>query len=166
MKAGSEHPTAALGKWLVLAGFLLLTLAVAWLGSLFTRPAIPGWYAEIDRPWFTPPAWVFGPVWTILYILMAIAAWRVWLTPASTARRSALRWFFAQLALNALWSPVFFALQAPLLGLGVIVLLLAGLAVTVVRFFAVDRPAGWMLVPYLAWVAYATLLNGAIVALN
>jgi translocator protein len=153
-------------KWLALAALLLLTLGIAWVGSLFTLPAVPQWYAGLDKPWFTPPAWLFGPVWTILYILMAVAAWRVWLAPADAARRSALRWFFAQLALNALWSPAFFGLQAPLLGLLVIVALLAALTVTILRFFAVDRPAGWLLVPYLAWVGYATLLNAAIVVLN
>jgi translocator protein len=161
-------PTAGVKMrgFLALAGFVLLTLAVAWVGSLFTRPAIPGWYAGLEKPWFTPPGWVFGPVWTVLYILMAVAAWRVWLAPASAARRSALWWFFVQLALNAVWSPAFFGLQAPLLGLVVIVLLLAALTVTVVRFFAVDSAAGWLMAPYLAWVAYAALLNAAIVVLN
>jgi translocator protein len=161
-----RHAVRSWREWLALVGFLALVFAVAALGNLFTTPAIPDWYAQLERPWFTPPAWVFGPVWTVLYILMAVAAWRVWLVPAAPERRSALIWFFVQLALNAAWSPAFFGLQAPLLGLVVIVALLAALVVTVTRFFAVDRIAGWMLVPYLAWVAYATLLNAAIALMN
>src|SRR5690606_7206741 len=113
------------------------------------------------KPWFNPPSWVFGPAWTILYVLMAVAAWRVWLAPESVARRTALIFFAVQFALNAVWSPAFFGLESPRLGLAVILVLLVALAAAVWRFFAVDRAAGWMMVPYLAWVAFAALLNGA-----
>lgn len=153
-------------KWIVLAGLLVLVFAVSILGSAFTAPQIGGWYAALDKPWFNPPPWVFAPVWTILYVVMAVAAWRVWLAPAGTMRSAALVWFFVQLLLNGLWSPVFFGMQSPGLALAVIVALLAALAWTVRAFFAVDSIAGWLLVPYLAWVCFAAALNGAIVALN
>lgn len=153
-------------KWLVLIGLLVLVFAVAGAGSLFTVPQIGNWYAGLEKPFFNPPSWVFGPVWTALYAIMAFAAWRVWLAPADTARNAALVWFFVQLLLNAIWSPVFFGLEAPGLALAVIVALFCALALTVRSFFAVDRVAGWMMTPYLAWVAFATALNGAIVALN
>jgi tryptophan-rich sensory protein len=153
-------------KWLALALLLIVVFAVSALGAAVTSPQISGWYAALNKPPFQPPSWVFGPVWTVLYIVMGVAAWRVWLAPASRTRRAALIWFALQLLLNAMWSPAFFGLQAPRLALAVIVLLLAALAITVMRFFAVDRVAGWMMLPYLAWVAFATLLNASIVWLN
>ncbi len=150
----------------VLAGLLLLVFAIGAAGSYVTLPKIPGWYAQLAKPSFAPPNWVFGPVWTALYVAMALAAWRVWRAPASSARHHALIFFFVQLALNALWSPVFFGLEAPRLALAAIVALLAALAITTWRFFQCDRIAGWLLVPYLAWVAFATILNGAIAVMN
>ncbi len=153
-------------KWLMLAALLLLVFIVAAAGSAFTTPKIPGWYAGLNKPFFNPPPAVFGPVWTVLYLAMAFAAWRVWLSPDSTARSAALAWFFVQLFLNALWSPVFFGMESPGIGLVIILALLAALAMTVHSFLSVDRFAGWIMVPYLAWVAFATLLNGAIALMN
>ena len=153
-------------KWLALGLLLGLVLAISAFGSFITLPKIPGWYGGLIKPSFNPPPWVFGPVWTILYLLMAIAAWRIWLRPASEARSAGLIWFYIQLALNAAWSPVFFGLQQPRLALVVIIGLLVSLAFAVFRFFSVDRLAGWMLVPYLAWVGFASVLNSAIVVLN
>lgn len=150
----------------ILAGLLLLVFAVGATGSYITLPKIPGWYAQLARPWFAPPNWVFGPVWTALYVAMALAAWLVWRTPVSPARRAALVLFFVQLALNAIWSPVFFGLEAPRAALAVILALLVALALTVRQFFRCDRIAGWLLVPYLAWVSFAALLNGAIAVMN
>jgi translocator protein len=141
-------------KWVVLLALFALVSGVSLLGSAFTAPQIGGWYAALEKPSFNPPPWVFAP------------AWRVWLAPASTARSVALVWFFVQLLLNAVWSPVFFGMESPGLALAVIVALLAALAGTVRAFFPVDGIAGWMLVPYLAWVCFAAVLNGAIVALN
>jgi tryptophan-rich sensory protein len=153
-------------SWLGLGLFLALVGATAWLGTRVTLPSL-GWYAGLAKPGFTPPDRVFGPVWTILYILMAVAAWRVW--KAETTRlsvRRALAMFFVQLALNALWSPAFFGAKRPEVAFVVIVMLLGALGVTLLQFFRIDRLAGWLLTPYLLWVAYAAVLNGAIVLLN
>jgi len=154
-------------KWLVLVALLAIVFAVSAVGASITTPKISGWYAGLEKPSFQPPSWVFGPVWTILYVMMAVAAWRVWLAPdLGVGRRRGLIWFAIQLTLNALWSPVFFGLEAPRLALAIIVLLLVALVYTILRFFPADRIAGWLMVPYLAWVAFATLLNAAIVWLN
>ena len=153
-------------KWLMLAALLILVLVVAAVGGIFTTPKIPGWYAALNKPFFNPPSWIFGPVWTVLYVAMAFAAWRVWLAPGSTARSAALGWFFAQLFLNALWSPVFFGMESPGIALVIILALLAALSMTVRSFFAVDRIAAWIMMPYLAWIAFASLLNAAIVQMN
>lgn len=160
------QPTGSGRKWLALGLFLGIVFIVSALGSLVTLPKIPGWYAGLAKPSFNPPPWVFGPVWTALYVLMAIAAWQVWLQPAGSRRRTALNWFGIQLGFNAAWSPVFFGIEQPRLALAVIVALLISLIVVVFRFFSVHRLAGWLLVPYLAWVGFALVLNGAIVALN
>jgi benzodiazapine receptor len=152
--------------WLGLGLFLALVTATGWLAAQVTLPAL-GWYAGLVRPGFTPPDRLFGPVWTILYALMAIAAWRVWSSDTGgSSVRHALTLFFVQLALNALWSPVFFGAKRPDVAFVVILLLLGALGVTLMQFFRLDRLAGWMLVPYLLWVAYAAVLNGAIVLLN
>lgn len=154
------------GKWLGLGAFLTLAFAIAWAGSAVTLPKIPTWYAALQKPWFNPPSWIFGPAWTLLYMLMSVAAWRVWMRGPSSGRSAALFWYFGQLVLNAMWSPVFFGLQNPRLALAVIVALLGSIVVTAMRFLTVDRLAAMLLVPYLLWVAFATVLNASIVALN
>jgi tryptophan-rich sensory protein len=160
-----ERPKARdRGSWVSLALWLAIVAAVALLGSSVTLPKIPTWYAGLTKPSFTPPNAVFGPVWTILYILMAVAVWRI--GSADPRRRRAVALFSVQLVLNAIWSPVFFGLEMPRLGLFVIVMLLVILAATVAAFWRLDRLAGMLLVPYLVWVCYATALNTAIVALN
>jgi tryptophan-rich sensory protein len=137
------------------------------LGNLATSPNIPTWYAGLTKPGFTPPNWVFGPVWTILYIMMAAAAWRVLsLSSGRPGRTAALAAFFVQLALNAAWSFAFFAAHSPLAGLIVIGALIAAIAWTIRAFWPIDRTAAWLLVPYAAWVAYAAALNFSIWRLN
>ncbi len=154
-------------RWLGLALWLLLVFAVAMIGSLATSPKIPAWYASLNKPAFTPPSWLFAPVWTILYALMGVAAWRVARGGGPSHLHGSAAWlFFGQLALNGLWSPAFFALENPALGLAVILLLITVLVPTLVVFLRHDRPAGLMLLPYLAWVGFAAILNGAIVMLN
>ncbi len=140
--------------------------AASLVGGLVTRPEIPGWYAGLVKPAFTPPNWVFGPVWTVLFAMIALSAYRILSRPPSPARRAALVAFAVQLALNTAWSFAFFGLRSPLAGLLVIVPLWASIALTIARFAPLDRPAAWLLVPYLAWVSYASALNAAIWWLN
>jgi benzodiazapine receptor len=161
----TEQTTAGHGRrWFALAFWLAAVAIVALVGSAVTLPKIPTWYAGLAKPSFTPPNAVFGPAWTILYVLMAVAVWRV--STAGHSARRAVALFSVQLALNALWSPVFFGSQAPKLGLVVIVALLLSIAATLVTFWRLDRVAGLLLVPYLLWVCYATALNVGIVVLN
>lgn len=137
------------------------------LGNLATIPNIPGWYAGLAKPALTPPNWVFGPAWTTLYILMAVAFFRVLRLDSGTpGRRAAIAVFLAQLALNAAWSFAFFAAHSPLGGLVVILPLEALILLTIALFFRLDRIAAFCLVPYAAWVAFATYLNAGLWMLN
>ncbi len=154
-------------RWLWLAFWLALCLGVGFVGSLVTTPKIPTWYAGLAKPSFNPPDWLFGPVWTLLYVMMAVSVWRVAFSKANWAmRKPAILAFLGQLGLNAIWSPVFFGLESPRLALFVIAALLTALALTVVVFWRIDRTAGLLLLPYLGWLLFATVLNGAIVVLN
>ncbi len=121
-----------------------------------TATSVGGWYLSLTRPPGTPPNWVFGPVWTVLYVLMALAAWMVW---RRVGAGPALRLWGWQLAANALWSPVFFGLRSPALGLAAILLMLALVAATARVFHRIRPLAGALMLPYLAWVSYATYLN-------
>jgi translocator protein len=144
-----------------------LCLIVGALGSLATRGALPEWYAELAKPSFTPPPWIFAPVWTALYLLMGVAAFLVWrrgLKDPQVVR--AVIAFGAQLLLNALWSPAFFGLRSCIAGLIVIVPLWITIAATILLFWPVSRPAALLLTPYLAWVSFATVLNVALVLKN
>ncbi len=160
------RPPRTKPKWMALLILAAIVFAVSALGSAVTLPKIPGWYASLTKPPFNPPPWVFGPVWTVLYAMMAVAAWRVWLRAPSPGRRGALASFAVQLALNAGWSQVFFGMERPDVAFGVIAALWIALAVTVFLFFRIDRFAGCLLAPYLGWVTFAGVLNGAIVRLN
>ncbi|MFG1379396.1 TspO/MBR family protein [Xanthobacter autotrophicus] len=146
---------------------LALVGVVAAMGGAVTAPAIPGWYQGLHKPAWTPPNAAFPIAWTILYILMALSLWRLWDKVApSPARRTAIGLFLGQLALNAVWSPIFFGLHAPVAGLAIILALIVVLVLALRAAFPLDRAAGWLLVPYLAWVCYASTLNAAIVLLN
>lgn len=155
-------------KVLALVGFFGVVAAAAAFGGMFNpgRSGIRDWYGALEKPPFNPPDVVFGPVWTILYILMAISAYRVWAAGDSAPRTLALRLWFLQLALNAAWSPLFFGAKRPGLALIDILLLLPAIAAYIAVSRKVDRPAAWMMVPYLAWVSFATLLNEEIFRLN
>jgi len=144
---------------------LAAVVAVSALGQWATFPNL-SWYAELAKPWFNPPNWVFGPAWTALYALMAFAAFRVLKIPASPARRIALVLFWLQLAFNAAWSWMFFAVHSPLLGLIDIVPQFFLVVAATIAFTRVDRLAGLCLVPLVLWVGYATALNAAIYGLN
>lgn len=146
---------------------LALCFAIATLAGLVTRPALATWYGELAKPSWTPPRIAFPIAWSILYATIALALWRLWdrVTP-SPERRQALMFFALQLALNAAWSPVFFGLHAITAGLVVIVALLIALLGAVLTAACVDRVTAALLLPYLAWVAYATTLNAGILAMN
>lgn len=151
----------SLNPWVALAISLALVVAAAAFGGQFAPGA---WYAGLAKPSWTPPNWLFGPAWTTLYLLMALAAWKVWIA----VRRidAALLLYLVQLVLNALWSWLFFGLRRPDLALAGIVLLWLLILATTVLFWRRDRLAGLLLVPYLAWVGFATALNLAIWRLN
>jgi benzodiazapine receptor len=145
-----------------------VSLAAGLIGSFATiGEGFNVWYSIIEKPTFTPPNWVFGPVWTILYLLMGVAAFLVWQKGVQLKIvRIALGWFLAQLVLNALWTPVFFGLHQIGWALTVIVLLWAAILATMSCFSRVSQTGAVLLVPYLLWVSFATVLNGAIWRLN
>lgn len=146
---------------------ILLCLSVGVLGSIFTRPEITGWYATLAKPFWTPPAFAFPIVWTTLYILMGICLWRLWDRVARSGWQArALVLFAIQLALNAIWSPVFFGWHKIGAGLVVIVLLVAAIALTMIASARVDRTASWLLAPYLVWVLYAATINAGVWVMN
>ena len=137
------------------------------VGVLATETGTSSWYEALNKPFFQPPGWVFGPVWTLLYTLMGIAAWRIWRQGADKPGvRPALCLFGAQLLLNAIWSPVFFGAHAIGSALVVLIALWAVLLVTMIAFARLDTLAGRLLLPYHLWVTFATVLNAAIVRLN
>ena len=162
--APMSHATPPLQRFLAAVGPVVL---VAVSASLVTRPNIPTWYAGLVKPAFTPPNWLFPVAWTLLYAMMALAVWRILRLPRShPGRSSAVAAFFTQLALNGLWSFAFFGARSPLAGLVVILALVGAILVTIRAFWGLDRMAALLLAPYLAWVVYATILNGTIWRLN
>ena len=163
----TPEPAWSFRSLLVLAMFLVLCFVVAAIGGNVTTPEIGGWYATLAKPSFNPPAWIFGPVWSLLYTMMAFAGWLVWRAdPAMRKNRGALLLFLLQLAFNLAWSVAFFGMHSPLFGLFVIVPLEILIIATALAFAKFDRIAAWLLVPYAAWVAFAMLLNIAIYRLN
>ena len=137
------------------------------LGTPFTISAIPSWYVTLNKPFFAPPNWIFGPVWTLLYFLMGISFYLIWKQGWKKKKvRTAGKYFLAQLGLNFIWSPIFFGLRAPLLGLIVIVTMWVLIVMTMEKFYPLSKWATYLLVPYLLWVSFATLLNASIVFLN
>ena len=146
---------------------LLLCLSVGILESLVTRPEIPTWYAGLAKPFWTPAPLVFPIAWTVLYILMAVSLWRLWdMEARSAARTNAMKWFAIQLALNALWSPVFFGSHGTRTALVIILGMLIAIAATMMAAFRVERLPAWLLAPYLLWVAYAATINIGVIVLN
>lgn len=149
-----------------LLGFIALNLIVSGLGGLLTASSIEDWYPGLVKPSFNPPNWIFGPVWSLLYLIMAVAAWRVWRAAGWRDARTALTLYFVQLALNLAWSALFFGMRQPAWALADCLLLWLLIVATGLRFRRHDRLAALLFLPYAAWVAFAALLNGAIVALN
>ena len=153
-------------KFVLLLLCLLIPLIVGFLSGMATAESITSWYAGLNKPFFNPPNFLFGPVWTLLYLMMAVAAWLVWRKGGWRAQRGPLTLYLVQLALNALWTPVFFGLRQLGLALVVIVLLGAAIVLTGRAFRPVSRLASGLLVPYLVWVVFAAALNIAIWRLN
>ena len=153
-------------EWIGLGAFIVICFLAAAIGSWFTAPSVKTWYPTLMKPACTPPAWVFGPVWSTLYVLMATAAWLVWKQRSAADVTVALAVFFTQLALNATWSFVFFGLRRPGLALLEIIVLFAAIIATMATFAHFSRPAFWLMAPYVAWVSYATFLNFGIWRLN
>lgn len=151
---------------IALAGFIVLCFGVAAAGGAATASSVGSWYAGLVKPSFNPPDWVFGPVWTALYLMIAVAGWRVWRRRDQPGARAALTAWGVQLALNLGWSFVFFGARLIGAALVEIVVLLAAIVVTAVLSWRIDRVAGGLLVPYIAWVGFATLLNAALWRLN
>ncbi len=150
------------GDAIRLAASIVLCMLAGFIGSLFTTPKVPGWYAGLQKP-----SWLFGPVWTALYILMGIALFLVWRKGlAARGVRIALLVFLVQLVLNALWSFAFFGAESPLAGLIVIVALWGTIAATTALFAPLSRAAAVLLVPYILWVSFAAILNASIYLLN
>jgi translocator protein len=146
---------------------IAIPLIIGIIGSVFTMPSIPGWYAGLQKPWFNPPAWIFGPVWTLLYTLMGISLWLVIRDGiAEKPVRQAVVIFAAQLIANFAWSIIFFGLQMIAFAFLEILLLDILIIATIVYFRRINPTAGWLLVPYLCWTAFATILTGTLWILN
>lgn len=158
-------PTAL--EYLLLIPAIALPLLVGFLGSIGMKDVIASkWYTELKKPTFQPPSWMFGVAWTILYILMGIASWFVWISPPSILRTVALVWYIIQLALNALWSPLFFKWHKIVAANILIFCLILAVLQTGVLFLRISTPAGLLLVPYILWLIFASALNTKISLLN
>jgi tryptophan-rich sensory protein len=144
--------------------YILFIVLVVGFGALSGLSNMPGeWYQTLEKPFFQPPPWIFSPVWTTLYVLVAIAGARTWLAAPASSR---MQVWFGQMVLNLLWSPAFFGAESPILGLVVIVPLLVAIILFIRMSWGQDRISAWLFLPYLAWVGFATLLNLSIVLLN
>lgn len=151
---------------LTLLGLIALSFAVAGLGGWATSSSVTSWYPTLAKPAWNPPAWLFGPVWTLLYVLMAVAAWLVWKCRPAPGVGAALRVYFGQLGLNLVWSVIFFGMRQPGLAVAEITLLWLAIAGTIILFRRHSKAAAWLMVPYLAWVTFAAVLNFTIWQLN
>ncbi len=146
---------------------IIIPQAAGLIGTVFTTPAIPTWYAALTKPALNPPSWVFGPVWTTLFVLMGIASFLVWRHGWDNKKvKVALSLFGVQLVLNTLWSIIFFGAQNPGLAFAGLVVLWLAIAATIITFARVSKAAAWLLVPYICWVTFAGYLNFAIWQLN
>lgn len=150
-------------NWGLLIALILLCQGAGFFGAIFTTPAIPTWYASLNKPSITPPNWLFAPMWTSLYTLMGIALYWVWNKKNNCLAKTL---FFIQLGLNALWSLIFFGLQQLTLGLVEIIFLDYFVIATIIEFRDLDKKAGYILFPYMAWLTAATILNLTIAWLN
>ena len=156
-------------KLIKLIAFVLLCEVIGSLGSIFTIPNIPLWYANLAKPFFSPPNWVFGPVWALLFLLMGIALYIIWENKEKKllkVRNFAINWFGIQFAFNVLWSYLFFGLRNPFNGFIGIIFLWFSIIFTIHYFYRTDKKAAYLLVPYLLWVSFASILNYSVMMLN
>ncbi|MEQ8666656.1 MAG: TspO/MBR family protein [Rhodospirillales bacterium] len=153
-------------RYSILAAFLAACLAVSAAGGAVTQTSVNDWYQTLDKPALTPPDWLFAPTWIALYVMMAVAAWRVWLGATGRERRHAMTVFAVQLLLNFAWSLLFFGARAPGWAMIELAVLWLAIALTTVLFWGIERFAGLLLVPYLLWVTFAGYLNASIFLLN
>ncbi len=152
-------------NWLKLIISLLIPQLVGGLGAWATFTSVQSWYPTLAKPAFNPPNWIFGPMWTLIYVLMGIACFLIWKSK-HPRKKQLLILYGVQLFFNALWSPAFFGLQSPGLGLLVIIPLFVLIVFCVIQFKKVSAPASWLMVPYLLWVGFASMLNFSIWMLN
>jgi len=145
---------------------ILIVFSFGFIGSLFTTPSIATWYAFINKPLFSPPNWIFAPVWTLLYILMGISAFLIWKKRDNLKTKQALIFYGIQLILNALWSIIFFGMHNPGLAFLEIIILWLFILITLIKFYKINKTAGILFIPYLLWVSFASILNYAIWMLN
>lgn len=146
---------------------IIIPLWAGVIGSLSNFEAIPTWYSHLNKPFFNPPAWLFAPVWTVLYILMGISFYLIWKKGCEKQEVGRAMGLFAiQIVLNVLWSFLFFGLHSPLLGFINIVLLLAAIVYTSIKFSQISRTAGYLFIPYILWTSFATILNFSILIMN
>ena len=153
-------------RWIGLVVFIGICLGASGLGVIATTSEIEGWYKTIDKPSWNPPNYIFGPVWTTLFVMMAIAAWMVWKQDGFKTASRPLKLFAVQLGLNVAWSWIFFGMHQPGWAFAEIVILWLAIVATLVAFFQTSKLAGWLMEPYLAWVSFASVLNFTIWQLN
>lgn len=165
--AKKEHILEAMKDYAKLLISVVGCELIGLLGTPFTATAIPTWYAGLTKPFFAPPNWLFGPAWTLLYFLMGVSFYLIWKQGfKKKSQKIAKNIFFIQLALNFIWSPIFFGLRAPLLALLIIIAMWIAILRTIQQFYPLSKTAAYLLIPYLLWVSFATLLNAGIVILN
>lgn len=155
-----------LRQTVALCGFILLSFAAPSVSAFLSVTGPDDWYRGLEKPWFNPPGWVFGPVWTILYIVMGVAAWLVWRKGTGQSLAVPLGLFLLQLVLNAVWTPLFFGMHSPGWAFVDILVLWVVLAATVFAFYRVSGTAAALMLPYWFWVSFAAVLNGTIWWLN
>jgi len=164
MEADVETASRGIGSGIALAVFIGASLAAGAIGSLFTFDGLSSWYGQLNKPSWNPPSWIFGPVWTFLYVAMGVAAWRVWRERGLEALPMGL--FAVQLVLNAAWSWLFFGLRSLAAPFAEIIVLWLVIAAITVVFWQRDRFAGVLFLPYLAWTTFAAILNFTIMRMN
>lgn len=156
-----------MNNYLKLTIFIIICELVGLISTPFTINSVQTWYQYLNKPFFSPPNWVFGPVWTLLYLLMGVSAYLIWRKGLKKKNiKPALIYFSVQLFFNFLWSIIFFGLHSPFVALIDIVLLLVTIFITILKFYNISKPAAYLLIPYILWVSFATLLNLSIILLN